>query len=169
MIGWELPPEVDAVLATFRTCELSTLARDGTPITWPVSALWEPRPGHFLRTTCVGRAQKAVNIRRNPRVALLFSDPTGSGLRTPPTVLVQGDATAPDELRVVDGLEDYWRMIFARQRLPAYLSITNPLLRRGMDWYYMRIAIHVAPRRILWWPAGQPERTLLQLEGPHVD
>jgi hypothetical protein len=33
-----------------------------------------------------------------PRVALLFSDPTASGLRSAPQVLVQGTATCPDQV-----------------------------------------------------------------------
>ncbi len=36
----ELPPEVGAVFEEFRTCEMSTLARDGTPITWPTLPFW---------------------------------------------------------------------------------------------------------------------------------
>ena len=32
-----LPAEVEAVLREFRACEFATLARDGTPISWPAS------------------------------------------------------------------------------------------------------------------------------------
>ena len=44
---------------------------------WPVT----PRlldDGRFLLTTSIGLPQKAFNIRRNPKVAMLFSEPTGS-------------------------------------------------------------------------------------------
>jgi hypothetical protein len=50
-------------------------------------------------TTSVGLKQKALNVRRDPRVSLLFSDPTASGLADPPAVLVQGEVTSPDEVR----------------------------------------------------------------------
>lgn len=153
----EIPGEVEEVFQRFLTCEFTTLARDGTPITWPVSALWQPDLRRFLLSAAVGLSQKAFNIRRDPRVALLFSDPTGSRLSDPPTVLVQGEASAPDHLVVTEGLEDYWRMIYRRQRLPAFLSINNPLLRLGTDWYYMRIAISVAPKCIIWWRNAQIE------------
>ncbi len=39
-----------------------------------------PETGKFLLTTSVALPVKAFNIRRDPHVALLFSDPTGSGL-----------------------------------------------------------------------------------------
>jgi hypothetical protein len=35
-----LPPEVEDVFERFRTCELSTLAGNETPITWPKLPFW---------------------------------------------------------------------------------------------------------------------------------
>lgn len=95
-----LPLTLEQVIWEFRTCEFSTIGRDGTPITWPVMPLYQPEQGRFLVTTAAGLAQKALNVRRNPRVSLLFSNPTGSGLDNPPAVLVQGTAVAPDEIVV---------------------------------------------------------------------
>lgn len=85
------------IIDRYFTCEFTTLSRDGSPVTWPVS----PRllaDGRFLLTTSIGMPQKAFNIRRNPKVSLLFSEPTGSGVATPGAVLVQGDATAVDRI-----------------------------------------------------------------------
>ena len=95
-----LPSEVEAVFNEFRTCELSTVAKDGTPLTWPITALFDPEQGRFLLTTSIGFPQKAFNIRRNPRVSLLFSNPTGSGLSHPPAVLVQGEARVSERFEV---------------------------------------------------------------------
>ena len=106
--------------------------------------------GRFLITTSIGLPQKAFNIRRNPRVSLLFSDPPRSGLADPPAVLIQGDAEAPDEVVVsVKGLEDELEEAYRRQPAASMYS-SNPLLRYLFDWYYMRLMIHVTPRRILW-------------------
>ena len=69
-----LPSEVEDVFKEFRTCEMSTLAKDGTPITWPTLPFWRPDEGRFLITTSIGLSQKAFNVRRNPRVSLLFSN-----------------------------------------------------------------------------------------------
>ena len=92
-----LPPEVEEVFREFRTCEFSTLSRDGTPIAWPLVTLWQHEERSFVLTTSIGTARKALSIRRDGRVSLLFSDPTASGLEDPPAVLVQGDAEVPDE------------------------------------------------------------------------
>lgn len=152
----ELPPEALSVFNQFCTCEFSTIAKDGTPTTWPMPARYLQEQGQFLLSTSIGLPQKALNIRREPRVSLLFSEPTASGLTNPPAVLVQGTATAPDNvvtaLDACDGLRDYWRdTIFARQPASEIFS-NNPLAQKLMDWYYMRLIIHVTPRRILWWP-----------------
>ena len=90
----ELQPEVEDVFEESRTCEMSTLARDGTPITWPTLPFWYSDEKRFTITTSIGLAQKALNVRRDQRVSLLFFNPTASGLEHPPAVLVQGDAEA---------------------------------------------------------------------------
>ena len=56
-----LPSEVEDVFKEFRTCEMSTLAKDGTPITWPTLPFWRPDEGRFLITTSIGLSQKAFN------------------------------------------------------------------------------------------------------------
>ena len=148
----ELPPEVEQVFREFRTCEMSTLARDGTPITWPMLPFWKPDEGRFMITTSISLSQKVYNVRRNPRVSLLFSNATASGLKDPPAVLVQADAEADDEIMTsVEGFEDELRKVYQRQPSSRVYS-SNPLMRYFMGWYYIRLLIHVTPRRILWWP-----------------
>jgi Pyridoxamine 5'-phosphate oxidase len=150
-----IPGELEVVFSNFRTCEMATLAKDGTPITWPTEPFYQSEKKKFLITTSIGMAQKAFNIRRNPKVSLFFSTPTGCGLVDPPTVLVQGDARAPDEI-LTSFTGEFGQMgHVAFQRQPAAeLYSSNPLTRYLFDWYYMRILIYVAPRRILWWDHG---------------
>jgi hypothetical protein len=164
-----LPAEVEAVLRAFRACEFSTLARDGTPISWPASAQYQAEQGRFFLTTSLGLSQKALNIRRNPRVAMLYSDATGSGLMSPPAVLVQGDAVVPEE--VVTSLKpiaDYWVHTIMKRQPASAMYHSNALMRKLSDWYYMRLMIYVTPRAIWWWPAGDFSRTPHQLEVSHV-
>lgn len=152
MAGLSLPAEIETVFREFRTCEFTTLSRDGTPITWPVLPFYRPREGCFLITTSIGLPQKVFNVRRNPRVSLLFSEPTGSNLQSPPAVLVQGTAEAPDQIgTAVKGLEDELRMVFERQPAAAMYS-SNPITRYFFDWYYMRLLIAVVPHRVFYWP-----------------
>ena len=151
----DVPPEVMEVFTEFRTCELSTLSRRGAPITWPAIAnVKPPESEQFVFSTTIGLAQKAFNIRRNPHVSFLFSDPTGSELEDPPHVLVQGDAEAPDEIHsIMPGTKKQLVNLAKRQPASSMFS-SNPLMRYLMDFYYMRIFISVTPRRVLWWDHG---------------
>src|SRR3954452_19419538 len=79
-----------AIIENYRTCEFTTVFCDGSPQTWPVSSLLL-RDGRLLLCTSIGCPQKAFNIRR-PKVSLLFSDPTGSGLSDSGVVMIRGDA-----------------------------------------------------------------------------
>ncbi|GIE95501.1 pyridoxamine 5'-phosphate oxidase family protein [Paractinoplanes rishiriensis] len=144
-------PLIDA----YRTCELLTVGRDGTPIAWPTVSVRRP-DGTILISTSIGFPQKAINVRRDPRVAVLFSDPTGSRLTAPDQVLVQGRATCPDEIVTDPGpWADLWLRVRERQPSSGYHRI--PGMRGLMDWYYMRLLITVTPERITTSPAWRPQ------------
>jgi hypothetical protein len=141
------------IINDYFTCEFTTMSRDGSPVTWPVS----PRllaDGRFLTPTSIGMPQKAFNIRRNPKVSMLFSEPTGSGVAEPGAVLIQGDATAEDRI-VTDMSADRdlaaWLETISR-RQPAGALWSSWLGKRILPPYYMRILIYVTPRRALFWP-----------------
>ncbi|GAA3219656.1 pyridoxamine 5'-phosphate oxidase family protein [Nonomuraea helvata] len=141
-----IDPEVGAVIDAYRTCEFATLGADGTPLTWPTAA-WRRTDGTLLVTTSLAFAQKALNVRRDGRVALLFSDPTGSGRADAPQVFVSGTATCPDEIRTgPDEAADYWRTLFERQ--PHSRNYVRAPGRWFMDWYYLRLFITVTPTRV---------------------
>src|SRR5207302_2235812 len=163
-----IPAAVEAVFREFRTCEFTTLARDGTPITWPMLPFWRPETGQFMTTTSIGLPDKVFNIRRDPRVSLLFSDPTGSGLDNPPTVLVQGHAAAPDKINTsIGAYEKEVKLVYRRQPSGAMWS-SNPLLRWYFDWYFMRLEITITPTRILWWDRGDLSAPPRVVEVPDV-
>lgn len=135
---------VSPVIGQYRTCEFATVGRSGTPIAWPAVTSYRHGQCTFVITTSIGLPQKAYNVRRNPKVALLFSDPTGSGLNGMPEVLVQGVATCPDTVVTSPaGLEDYWAQVFTRQPF-GQLYGSSALGRRLMSWYYRRLVITVA-------------------------
>jgi pyridoxamine 5'-phosphate oxidase-like protein len=153
----DLPSDVHAVLAGFVTCEVATLGRDETPLAWPAVPLLLPERGQVLLTTTIGFPAKAANIRRDPRVSLLYSDPTGSGLESPPSVLVQGTATVSDSVVTWnDDLGRHWRRVRAVQ--PSSRLFSSPAVRWFLDWYFMRLLIHVSVRRVSWWPGGDTSR-----------
>jgi hypothetical protein len=158
----QLPSHVLAVMREFRTCEFSTVNKNGYPVTWPTLPFLDLANNRLIVTTSIGLPEKVYNVRRNSRVSLFFSDPTASGLHDPPAVLIQGDATAPDEISTsVAGIEDLLAEVFRRQPNSAFYS-SNAFTRWLFDWYYMRLSIFITPRRIQWWEGGnlnvQPQR-----------
>jgi hypothetical protein len=152
-----LPVDVQAVFNRFITTELTTVNRAGQPITWPVTPYYRPGDPWVDLTTGLGYPKKANDAQANPLVALLFSDPTGSGLPDPPTVLVQGSADVDD--RDLDAnRERYARE--SVEKLPVLGRRQPPdAIKRLFTWYYTRIYIHVRPERIYVWraPESEPE------------
>lgn len=165
-----LPDPALAIVRKYFTCELTTISKDGRPVTWPVCAhLLDD--GRFLLTTSIGMPQKAFNVRRNPKVSLLFSEPMGSGVAAPGAVLVQGDAVCEDrivtDMSSVPELEAYLlENIFGRQPMGKMMS--SWLGKRLMWPYYMRLLVYVTPRRIRYWPTREFAAAPQELEVPHV-
>jgi hypothetical protein len=148
-----IPAELLAALRAYRTAEFATIGRSGVPIAWPTSVLPADDGGSVLLGTAIGFPQKAFNVRRDPRTALLFSDPTGSGQQGLPQVLVQGTARCTDEIVTSPiGNERYWSRLWELQPAGKVYD-TNPATRWIMDWYYMRLMITVTPTGVLTRPA----------------
>jgi hypothetical protein len=161
-----LPSPVQAVFDRFITTEFTTVDRRGQPITWPVTPYYEPGGRCIDVTTGLGYPKKANDARANPLVALLFSDPTGSGLEGSPQVLVQGIADVDD--RDLDAN----RVRYAREsaeKLPDIAKLMPPApLQRLLGWYFTRIYVHVRPERVYVWPDGDIAREP-ELYGSHVE
>src|SRR5213080_316430 len=132
-----LPEDVQAVFDRFVTTEYTTIDRRGQPITWPVTPYYRPGQDAIDVCTGIGYPKKADDAAANPRVALLFSDPTGCGLDDPPMVLVQGAAKV-DDADLDANAERYLRE--SQEKLPnqRVVSIPKPL-RPLFGWYYKRL------------------------------
>lgn len=151
-----LPEPVRQVFARYITTEYTTVDRRGMPITWPVTPYYADGGDCIDVTTGLGYPKKANDARGNPKVALLFSDPTGSGLERPPMMLVQGTATV-DDADLDANRERYWADSAAK--LPGTKDMHPPGFLRGLfSWYYTRIYVHVRPERLFVWPDGDITR-----------
>ena len=151
-----LPSEVQQVFDRFVTTEFTTVDRSGQPICWPVTPYYRPGDTCIDVTTALGAPKKALDARANPKVALLFSDPTGSGMETAPQVLVQG--TADVDYRDLDANRDRYRRE-AVEKKPGSRTLTPPKpLERALDFHYTRLYVHVRPERVYVWPGGDPTR-----------
>ena len=151
-----LPQEVQDVFTRFITTEYTTVDARQQPITWPVTPYYSPGGRTVDITTGIGYPKKADDAERNPHVALLFSDPTGSGVETGIEVLVQGTAHVNDA-DLDANRERYNRELAAK--LPATVKMQPPkFLRERLNWYYSRIYVEVRPERVFVWPDGDPTR-----------
>lgn len=147
-----LPSEVQSVFDRFITTEYTTIDRAGQPITWPVTPYYRPGAGAIDVTTGIGYPKKADDAAANPRVALLFSDPTGCGIEDPPMVLVQGTAKV-DDADLEANARRYQRE--SMEKLPATKDQMPPdFLRRFFTWYFARLYVYVRPERVYVWPGG---------------
>jgi hypothetical protein len=149
-----LPPEVRDAFERFITCELTTVDARKQPITWPVTPYYSHGAPTIDVTTGLGYPKKADDAARHPSVALLFSDPTGSGIDSGLRVLVQGTATVDDEDLKANAAR------YRREsgiKLPATKKMNPPApIRPLFAWYYARLYIKVRPERVFVWPDGDP-------------
>jgi hypothetical protein len=104
--------------------------------------------GSLAVTTALGMPAKAERARRDPRVALLFSDATGAGIERPSMVLVQGTAVVDDQ--DLDANRQRYRHDTAAK--PTGPPEAPP--GSSHDWYFTRIYICVRPERIYVWRDG---------------
>jgi hypothetical protein len=151
-----LPKDVRDVFERFITCEYTTVDARQQPIIWPVTPYCEQGAATIDVSTALGYPKKAENARRNPHVALLFSDPTGSGIERGIQVLVQGTAEV-DDRDLEANRERNWRESW--EKLPGTRDLHPPKLLRGLfGWYYTRIYVKVRPERVFVWPEGDVTR-----------
>jgi len=149
-----LPPEVQQVFDTFITTEFTTVDSRGRPICWPLTPYYKPGDACIDVTTALGYPKKANDARANPKVSLLFSDSTGSGMEDAPQVLVQG--TADVDAR---DLEANRRRYTGEslEKLPGAKGLLPPKpLQRMFSFYFTRLYIHVRPERVYVWAGGDP-------------
>ena len=155
-------PAVLDVATRFITSEYASLTRAGEPVTWPLTP-FAGTAGTIDVSTGLTYPLKAERARRDPRVALSFSNRLGSGLDDPPVVVVQGLATVRDaDLRANSAR--YLRE--SSRKLPAAYAKIPDFMLAQMAWYWTRIWIEVTPRRILWWPEGRLDREPLVWQAP---
>lgn len=147
-----LPVQVQEVFDRFVTTEFTTVDLRGRPITWPLTPYYRPGDPCIDVTTGLGYPKKAKDARANPKVSLLFSDPTGSGLERAAQVLVQGTAEVDDS--DLDANRERYRRELV-EKLPGVEGALPPrVFDRLFGWYYNRIYIHVRPERVYVWGDG---------------
>ncbi len=144
----EWPAALKAVFERSLTCEFATLTRRETPVTWPVTP-YQSAKGTLDISTGLTYPAKADRARRNPRVALLFADPVGTGLSDPPVVLVRGLASVRDR-DLQAGTDRYIKL--ALSKLAPVYRFTPWWILKQHAWYWVRAWVEVTPLEMWWWP-----------------
>lgn len=145
------PAEILPLLEEAMTCEVATLTRQGIPITTPLTPYIGDNEGTLDVSTGLTYPAKAERARRNPKVAMLYSDAVGTGLTRAPIVLIYGSASVQDR-DIQANTDRYVRLSLAKS--PAGFKGVPAFFLRSMAWYFARIWIQVTPQRILWWADG---------------
>lgn len=137
--------------------ELTVVAADGRPITYPLIPLSDG--DRIWLTSSILFSRKLRHIKANPKVGLSLSDPVAVPAEPFHRVTIQGDATVL-ETDVHSG----WELLLPlwRAKEPA---IDFFLKRRfGIPLFFERSVIEIVPRRVLWWADGDTARPARVLE-----
>ena len=127
--------EQAAFLRTNRKCALATLDRDGFPHI--VAMNFVMRDG-ALYMTSYGKAQKVVNIRRNPKVSVMVE--TGSAYAELKGVMIRGDCEIIDDPAAV-GEVFAWMAEARAEPRPAGASRSAP----------KRVVLKIVPAKTVTW------------------
>lgn len=144
------------VIACYRVAEYVSRTGDGAPVCWPLFP--ELVDGRIAVSTPYAMPTKANNARREPRVAMLFSDPTASGgSEADPCVLVQGRAEVLDS-DWQHNTDRYVEQILRAGFGPASgrMLLRTPGLRQAAVGYLTRTWIEIQPEKALSWPRTGP-------------
>jgi len=157
-VGWDTPQEIemtrrnaiqlnpaerDEFLKTTKTIVLSTLDRHGYPHS--VAMWYVAEDGRFWMTT-YAKSQKALNIQRNPKVALLAE--SGTTYDTLKGVLIRGRADLIDD---VDACVGVLTRIHEKMMGSMPAGIEDALKQQARK----RVIIKITPERFSSWDHGK--------------
>jgi general stress protein 26 len=145
-----LPYPVARLIDTALVGELTVVAADGRPITYPmIPMLWGDR---IFMTSSVLDSAKLVHVKRNPRVSFSVTDTDAAG-STPGRVTIQCDARV-----VEDDLNAGWERLFHNwaSKDPAIIGLFKA--RLGFPLLFERALIELTPRKTWFWPDGRTDR-----------
>ena len=129
------PDQEAAFLREHRKCALATLDQDGFPHI--VAMNFAVRDGAFYMTS-YGKAQKVLNIRRDPRVALMVE--AGSAYAELQGVMVRGHCEILEGAEAV-GQVFQWMAEDRREPRPAGASRSAP----------KRVVLKIVPTKTVTW------------------
>ena len=143
-----LPDPVERLLELALVGELTVVNRSGRPVTYPLIPLYDGDKVYLTSSTLFSR--KLEHIDGNPRVSLSITDPVATGGRTD-RATIQGDARV-----IAEDPHGGWERLLPvwERKEPSIVSFLKA--RVALPLFFERALIEIAPRRVLYWPDGQP-------------
>jgi PPOX class probable F420-dependent enzyme len=137
------PDERDEFLRHARTIVLSTIDQRGYPHS---VAMWYVMDGDGCLMTTYAKSQKAMNIRRNPKVALMAE--SGTTYETLKGVLIRGQAELIQDT-------DFCAGVLARVHQKMSGAMPEGIEEALKAQARKRVVIKVVPERISSWDHGK--------------
>ena len=131
--------EVQAFLQEQRTLQVATIDHDGYP---HLVAMWYVLFEHQIVFWTYARSQKAVNLRRDPRLTCLVE--TGQSYTELRGVQIKGQAVIHDDVETV---QRYGEMIFERYTGPLNENTRSMVAAQAVK----RIVVVVQPVEVVSW------------------
>ena len=132
------------------TCQFASITERAIPVALPFFLHhFDPDAGTLIISSPV-RMKRVENVRRRPRVAILFS-PAGTGPGEPRHVLLVQGLAEVDDTNLASGWKRYFAG-WARRQPSARQSLAR--MEQAIPGYTQRALIRVRPTRFLGWPDG---------------
>jgi len=143
-----LPEPVEALLDAALVGELTVVDATGHPVTYPLIPLYDGQRVYLTSSTLFSR--KLEHIKGNPKVSLSLTDPVALGGRTD-RATIQGDARVIEE----DPHGGWERLLpIWEKKEPSIVFFLKQ--RVALPLFFERSLIEITPRRVLYWPEGDP-------------
>jgi general stress protein 26 len=145
-----LPDSVARLVDGALVGELTVVAEDGRPITYPLIPLLDG--DHIYMTSSTLFSRKLEHIKSNPKVCVSLTDPVAMGGLAARATIV-GDARV-----IEDDPHGGWERLLPiwERKEPSIVAFLRA--RVAFPLFFERVLIEVTPRRALLWPDGRTDR-----------
>ncbi len=145
-----LPPTVTRLLDAALVSELTVVAADGRPISYPLIPLYDGEKIYMTSAALFSR--KLRHIKANPKVSVALTDPVGIPTEPFARATIQGLATVDDS-----DLHAGWERVLPMWRAKEPVIDRFVKMRFGIPLFFERSVIEIVPTRVIWWEDGRTD------------
>jgi len=145
-------PQIVETLENALICEFTVVSPNARPITHPLLPLYDPKESRLYVTSSVLFSKKLVHIKKNPKVAALFSNRDGIRVSPYSTVLVKGNAKVGEE-----DVHHGWEKLLPLWRKKEPYIDNFVKMRYALPLFWERSIIEIEPSKLYLWPNGDTD------------